>query len=64
MAWPYAPPLSGPLPAEDDLKMGHRKAVHISAVAVEADVRDMMLAARIEAAANLDAQVADGLVDR
>src|SRR5207244_9060512 len=43
-----------PLAAEHDLKVWNGVAVDISAVAVEPDVRDVVLAAGIEAATDLE----------
>src|SRR5207302_2883015 len=50
----------GPLPAEHDLKMRDRVPVLVPADPVEAEVGDVMLPARIEAAADLDVESADG----
>ena len=51
-----------PLAAEHDLEVRHGVAVHVAADAVEAEVGDVVLAAGVEAAADLDVQAADGLV--
>jgi hypothetical protein len=56
-----APGVLRPLPAQDDLEVGHRASLDLAAVAVEADVGDVMLTAAVEAAADLDLQVLDGL---
>ena len=48
-----------PFAAEHDLEMRHRIAVLHPAHAIEAEIADMMLAAGIEAAADLDVQAAD-----
>ena len=52
-----------PLAAQDDLKVRHGDAVDLAAVAVEADVGRVVLAAGVEAAADLDPQGLDGLVE-
>ena len=57
------PAVFGPLAADHDLEMGNGVAADVAAVAVEADVGDVVLAAGVEAAADLDVQVADGFVE-
>jgi len=52
-----------PLPAEHDLEVRHGVAADLAAVAEESDVGDMVLAAGVEAPADLDAQAADRLVE-
>src|SRR5262245_44453884 len=49
--------------AEDDLEMRHLKSFDVAVDAVKADVGDVMLAAGIEAAAHLDAQIFHRLVE-
>ncbi len=51
-----------PLAAEHDLKMRHGVSILVAAYSIEAEVGDMVLAAGVEAAADLDVQSADGLV--
>ncbi len=52
----------GPLAAEDDLEVGGGEAALVAADAVEAEIGNVMLAAGVETAADLDAQVADGVI--
>ena len=52
-----------PAPAEHHLEVRHGDAVDLAAVAEEADVGHVVLAARVEAAADLDPQAADRLVE-
>ena len=51
-----------PLPAQHNLEVGHFESVHIASDAVKPDVRDMVLTATVEAAADLDVQVLDRLI--
>ena len=46
-----------PLPADDELEVRHAAAADVAAHAEEAEVGDVVLAARVEAAARLDVQV-------
>jgi hypothetical protein len=52
----------GPLAAEHDLEVRHESAALLAADAVEAEVGDVVLAARVEAAARLDAEPLQRLV--
>ena len=63
MAKPKEPAFSRHWPPQDNLKVRHGNAVDLAAIAVEADVGGVVLAAGIEAAADLDPQGLDGLVE-
>ena len=52
-----------PLAAEHDLEVRHLVAADVAADAVEAEVGDVVLAAGVEAAADLDVQAFDGGVE-
>src|SRR6185503_16292044 len=52
----------GPLASQDHLEMWHCVSVLVPADTVEAQIGDMMLAAGIEAAADLDVESADSLI--
>ena len=51
------------LPAQDDLEVRHRAIADLAAHPVEADVGDVVLAARVEAARDLDLEVLDRVVE-
>src|SRR5207249_3494043 len=51
-----------PFAANDDLEMRNLAIADRPARAIEAKVRDVVLAARVEASANLDVQVFDRLI--
>src|SRR5215471_9332533 len=50
------------LAAENDLKVRHLKPLHVAVDAIKPDVGDMVLAARVEAAAYFDAQILHRLI--
>src|SRR6202034_1893348 len=52
-----------PFTAEDDLEMRHSKAADFPADAVETQIGDMVLAAAIEAAADLDMEMLHGFIE-
>ncbi len=47
----------GPLAADDQLEVRHASSSDVAADAEEAEIGDVVLAARVEAAARLDVQV-------
>ena len=52
-----------PFAAEDNLKVRNRIARHLAADTVEAQIGDVVLATAVEAAANLDVQVLNALIE-
>ena len=51
-----------PLAPEDDLEMRNLAIADVDRHSIEAQIRDVMLAARIEATADLDPQILDGFI--
>ena len=52
-----------PLPAQNHLEVWHRVSRHFAAYAVKSQVGDVMLAATVETATDLDVQILDGFIE-
>ena len=52
----------GPLASQNHLKMGYGVTTNLSTHSIKPQVGDVMLATTVEAAADLDVQILDGLI--